>query len=626
VTLLDHIIDTFLPSGRSFLAKLRGLLLSSLRPIGLDSSRGMIAGLRRILANAATGLTQQIKNPLLGSWLGSTYDIARDAHADADGDGLPPTRKLLWPDEAPDPRRGYTFHERGLDWLHSRRVVTSDMLRNVDAAAMRNAEVIAHATTEETARRLTDALDQSVREGGTIRNFKQAVGEAFDSSPLSDSQMETLYRTNGGRAYAAGAQSALSHPLVGSEFPYVLYTAVHDSRNGDHIPGLPCPTHRMMEQLGQNGTAVYRVNDPVIRKFWPPWRWNCFLPGTEIQGRVTIGLRSAYTGQAVEMTSRSGKRLRVTANHPILTPDGFRAAGVLSEGDKVVSYQFGGENGLGSEGGIAGAVGSPDKSRFPAPLENEQHKPVLAEDVFRLLADRSSVVRMPIMPDDFHGDAMGGDGYVDVVAVNRELLDDIKTSRAASVGSFSFAGVNRDATNLASDSHSFDNLTGLWLPPHCIPSLAALPGDGGGVSLQGNPLRSLSVGLASQLNASRYKILPEGCSANTEFLGELIDGGAGSVFFDEIAEIRKFDFEGHVYDFQTEGGWVSADGIIASNCRCHVIPLNLADAARHGSEEARHWLETGREPNRPLFVAHPPFELPKGWIPVNGWQFPGPVF
>jgi hypothetical protein len=30
-----------------------------------------------------------------------------------------------------------------------------------------------------------------------------------------------------------------------------------------------------MEQLGLDGTAVYRRDDPVWLKFYPPWGWQC---------------------------------------------------------------------------------------------------------------------------------------------------------------------------------------------------------------------------------------------------------------------------------------------------------------------------------------------------------------
>ncbi len=50
------------------------------------------------------------------------------------------------------------------------------------------------------------------------------------------------------------------------------------------------------------------------------------------------------------------------------------------------------------------------------------------------------------------------------------------------------------------------------------------------------------------------------------------------------------------------------------NCRCVCLPLDLADAARHGSKEAARWLATGTPPATPVFAARPyPITPPPGW-------------
>jgi SPP1 gp7 family putative phage head morphogenesis protein len=223
----------------------------------------LIREIHRILNENISRIINTVKRPLLASWIGPTYEHAREAHGDRD---IPPTRSIIIP--AGDGHGvKYLIHERGLDWLAEKRMVPTWLHAQLDASAQRSAEYIAYATTEATAAKLAATLADSIRHGGNIRNFRQAVDAAFGSSPLSRPALETLYRTNSGRAFAAGQQYILSHPIVGDQFPYVLYSAVHDSRTE--------PTHKMMESLGLNGTAVYRADDPVIRKFWAPWRWNC---------------------------------------------------------------------------------------------------------------------------------------------------------------------------------------------------------------------------------------------------------------------------------------------------------------------------------------------------------------
>ena len=260
MTLLDHILTAFLPSANRWLTALRRQLFSALRP----DRYNVPVTVRRILTNSAPSLAATIRKPMLTAWLAPTYSLSRDSFSD--GDDLPPATKLIQPGGTPN-KPGYLFHEAGLNWLADKQIVPFGMLKQLDATAAKNAEFMAYATTQETAKRLGAALDSAIREGGTVKQLRDAVGDAFDRSPLSESQLENLYRTNGGRVYAAGQQYALSHPLVGSEFPFVLYSATHDSRTRH--------THIALESLGLNGTAVYWVNDPVIKRYWAPWEWGC---------------------------------------------------------------------------------------------------------------------------------------------------------------------------------------------------------------------------------------------------------------------------------------------------------------------------------------------------------------
>lgn len=121
--------------------------------------------------------------------------------------------------------------------------------------------------SETAAASIRSAMAQSIGTPKTLRAFRADVAAIIDETPLAEHQVETLYRTGVGRAYASGQVAILGHPAVSDEFPYVIYYAVHDDRV-EH-------THLAMESHGLDGTAIYRRTDPVIRKFWPPWRWNC---------------------------------------------------------------------------------------------------------------------------------------------------------------------------------------------------------------------------------------------------------------------------------------------------------------------------------------------------------------
>lgn len=265
MTLFDSIITQYLPRAFTFGKRLRAYLFSLIGRYYPAGPTPMLNALSTAIRRSATGMAATLKDSLIASWAGSAYGVSKAAFLDDDEPPHEPPKILL--SGGSNLPGGFLFHERGIDWLESQHVIPSGMAHRLGYAAGRSAEVIAHASTEKAAQQLSGALAKALREGGTIRNFKAAVGEELDGSPLSDSQLETLYRTNGGRVYAAGQQAVLSHPIVGSEFPFVLYSATHDSRvRHDHL---------QMEHLGQNNTAVYRADDPVIRRYWAPWSWNC---------------------------------------------------------------------------------------------------------------------------------------------------------------------------------------------------------------------------------------------------------------------------------------------------------------------------------------------------------------
>lgn len=155
----------------------------------------------------------------------------------------------------------------GANWLHQRIPFERHEFDRLDREAKKVAFTAARVVGEAAVRKLRDRLAQAVVRGDTLRQFKADAADALDASTLTPAQVETLYRTHVGRAMTAGKMRALNHPLVGDQFPYLLYTAVHDSRVRVE--------HKAMEKLGLNGTAVYRRDDPIWDEFLPPWAWNC---------------------------------------------------------------------------------------------------------------------------------------------------------------------------------------------------------------------------------------------------------------------------------------------------------------------------------------------------------------
>src|SRR5690606_36286311 len=118
-----------------------------------------------------------------------------------------------------------------------------------------------------------------------------------------------------------------------------------------------------------------------------------------MRGVFTGGSRAMYSGKAVELTTAKGRRLSVTANHPILTPAGFVPARLLREGDQVLSY----------------CLEPRVKSLGPSPKWHENHAPATAEEVFGALAKTGGPFFSRTAPDDFHGEAKRFRGDVEIV-------------------------------------------------------------------------------------------------------------------------------------------------------------------------------------------------------------------
>lgn len=127
--------------------------------------------------------------------------------------------------------------------------------------------VAAHAQADAVLGRVRTALSHAVGKGGTLEAFRRDVAGSLEGTALSPSDVETIFRTNVMAAYSDGQEQLLSEPDVGELFPYVLYSATHDSRTR--------PDHLAMEKHGIGGGPVYRRDDPVFQMFRPPWGHNC---------------------------------------------------------------------------------------------------------------------------------------------------------------------------------------------------------------------------------------------------------------------------------------------------------------------------------------------------------------
>ena len=302
--------------------------------------------------------------------------------------------------------------------------------------------------------------------------------------------------------------------------------------------------------------------------------------------------RRWYAGELTEIICASGKSLRGTPNHPILTDKGWVALGALKKGDYVIE--------------ITDQLIKPTE-------ENQNHAiPTIAE-IFGTLQENGITHSTNQRPTYFHGDASKGD--VDIVNAARPLTFGIKPQSAQPGENFNFsmpkdfppAGSTRNllSDGLALSAQSLvssrspggslitahgchtDNVGGRSVSPF-NPAFDEAPLNGGPGNSQSTSYGKLAFssqicGADSEIVGFNSVSVPNGGAninlhstqglekrawAPAENLGDSWNRIPFVAQPTEIINIKRSSFSGHVYNLQTVDEWYVADGIIAHNCRC----------------------------------------------------------
>ncbi|MGM5532477.1 hypothetical protein ACP3UV_21825 [Mixta calida] len=301
----------------------------------------------------------------------------------------------------------------------------------------------------------------------------------------------------------------------------------------------------------------------------------------------------------------AGRNLTVTPNHPILTSRGMIAATEIREGDYAVAYASDIEN----SAGVSHLYGQKAKTHI--------------EEVFSSLMEFGHSYSRGVVAVDFHGDGAGMDKDVSVVVSDRvltfacdpktsEALDYLALVNANSVTThptgpldFSFGAIS--CTSSASISERRPELTeiireGPIAEDGCL-GITALtkavflkkPGDrdAGESNAVTDALNGFTSDMTSEKLISTVFIRDVGFSAfhdtplvqpamngrfgDAEILGDKANVIPSGISLDEIINVRRREFFGHVYDLQEESGLMVANGIIASNCKCSQVSVMTDD-------------------------------------------------
>ena len=311
-----------------------------------------------------------------------------------------------------------------------------------------------------------------------------------------------------------------------------------------------------------------------------------------------------YDGDLVIVHTASGVELPVTPNHPIATPEGWVAAGLLKVGQSVLRDGNGVERTMGA---------GPDDELVPARIG----------DVHEALRQSSQVppVRVPASPEQFHGDGGGSD--VEVIFADGLLVDDGHSEGGHLDADGQFVSGGEATGPLPGDSgigqgfvapdgaaHGVMGGTGESLTlcgrhrgqaaahalaladgtpsvhqhlADLLPADVELPldrGHGQSLVVETDRLvhpRAVVAALgAAAVDTPRFASVPE---LSVQLLlsrpipgNDLVDLLPGPVTADRVVKVERRHFAGHVYNLQTADGWYTAAGIVVHNCRCEYVP------------------------------------------------------
>lgn len=320
------------------------------------------------------------------------------------------------------------------------------------------------------------------------------------------------------------------------------------------MDGRERPAHHALNGSRIPGRAMW--DDEGVQRI-VPGGWNCYPGDAVVRGVPTRLLRMRYSGLVYDVETASGALVTVTPNHPILTRAGMTGAHLLREGDEVCRDR--------------GDVQFP-AIRLPEQSDDDHAKPCI-EQVWNFAAERRQVCCFRRIDDDFHGDALCGEGDIDVIAIDRELLHDLLASGAERIGDRRLELVHADFAGLPSLGHAAHALGREGRAADGIMRRRDLS-----LTLRGihpRPLERFGAGAPANGDAVFGQDAQDWAAGAFKEATELQHGVALQVVGDDlggwerIVAVRHRSFSGFVYDMETAYGVQSIAGVIASNCRCH---------------------------------------------------------
>lgn len=409
-------------------------------------------------------------------------------------------------------------------------------------------------------------------------------------------RLKTIYHTNKQTAYAAGRWQRIHRTK--ELLPYLQY--------------MPSVSVNKRDEHKQFYGLVAKVDDPIWQSIFPPNGFGCFLGDVQIQGDLQSAMVKWYEGVAVEFTTKSGRNLTVTANHPILTARGWVRADGLTISDDVLCYDL--------------PINTVNVDVLSGQIHHNQTEPT-AKNLFKAFFNQTFAFT-GTTAFKFNSDVANGEIHIDVINdglvlhISADVLQGVQkfelirgddgrfTSYSNTVGSSDIAVIINDfissqnAGDVATTAiKAFCQSTlayfgcGVQMNNFSFqlvisgttdrPSLSTLPFNATNRLFDTLPTDNTGTAHISQDDTVLTQLASNAFTTDFGLFGYLIDTHASIVFADPVINVRQFSFSGHVYDFQSSESIVSANGIIAHNCKCWVKQLTKTHAQKILDEQAK---------------------------------------
>lgn len=174
---------------------------------------------------------------------------------------------LLAPyDRSTDPAFATRPVKDAREQFEQRKPVTRDVYDAMTDAARRRAVTVAGAATADIVRTVQRELVRQVSEGADLRDFSKRVVPRLEQAgwtPINDSHVENVLRTNVGTAYNAGRARQMTQPEVLRFRPYWQIVTVNDGP----------PRQRKTHQDAH--LVVLAADDPFWLEAYPPFGYQC---------------------------------------------------------------------------------------------------------------------------------------------------------------------------------------------------------------------------------------------------------------------------------------------------------------------------------------------------------------